>query len=223
VYDEPPTEILHRFVPAHELLDREARDAAGSRPLPAAVLPAHPPRAVVRRRRTRRRILEWPFLIVFALLAAFLVRSYAVQTFYIPSGSMHETLLEGDRVLVNKIGYHMHPVHRGDLVVFRRPPNFPVDDQDLIKRVVALPGETVEAHGRRVFVDGRPLTEPYVEATCKGTETFQPVRVPTGHLWVMGDNRCDSSDSRVFGPIDEDLVVGRAFVLAWPPGRIAWL
>jgi len=168
-------------------------------------------------------MLEWPFLIVFALLSAFLIRTYAVQTFFIPSGSMHETLLEGDRVLVNKFGYHLHAVHRGDVVVFRRPPNFPVDDQDLIKRVVALPGETVEAHGRHVFVNGRPLTEPYVEAACQGTEDFQRMRVPTGHLWVMGDNRCDSSDSRVFGPIEEDLVVGRAFLLVWPPARVAWL
>ena len=222
-YDEPPTEILRRFVPAHEVLDREAREALGATSRPAGPPTAHPPRAVVRRRLARRRMLEWPFLIVFALLSAFLIRSYAVQTFYIPSGSMHETLLEGDRVLVNKVGYHLHAVHRGDVVVFRRPPNFPVDDQDLIKRVVALPGETVEAHGRHVFVNGRPLTEPYVEAACQGTEDFQPLRVPTGHLWVMGDNRCDSSDSRVFGPIEEDLVVGRAFVLVWPPARVAWL
>ena len=117
-------------------------------------LPKHPPRAVVRRRRVRRRLLEWPFLIVFALLSAYLIRAYVVQTFYIPSGSMHETLLEGDRVLVNKVGYHLHEVGRGDVVVFRRPPDFPVEDEDLIKRVVALPGETVEGRGRQVYVDG---------------------------------------------------------------------
>jgi signal peptidase I len=178
---------------------------------------------VVRRRRTRRRALEWPFLIVFALLSAYLIRAYVVQTFFIPSGSMHETLIEGDRVLVNKVSYHLHDVDRGDVVVFRRPPDFQVEDEDLIKRVVALPGETVEGRDRTVFVDGKPLTEPYVEPTCRGTQDFARVTVPAGQLWVMGDNRCNSSDSRVFGPIEDDLLVGRAFVLAWPFDRLSWL
>jgi len=218
--DEPATELLRRYVPVDEVLGREARDGPRRATAPRA---AHPPRAIVRRRRARRRMLEWPFLIVFALLAAFVIRTFAVQTFYIPSASMHETLVEGDRVLVNKVGYRLHDVHRGDVVVFRRPANFPVDEEDLIKRVVGLPGETVEARDRRIYVDGRALTEPYVEPLCRGTEAFKPVRVPAEHLWVMGDNRCDSSDSRVFGPIGTDLVVGRAFVLAWPPDRLAWL
>jgi len=221
--DDEPTQVLRRYVPAHELLDREARELRSSRLRAAGVLPPHPPRAVLRRRRARRRMLEWPFLIVFALLAAFLIRSLALQTFYIPSASMHDTLLEGDRVLVNKVGYHLHAVRRGDVVVFRRPPNFQVEDEDLIKRVVALPGETVQARGRQVLINGRPLAEPYVDRECHGTDDFAPVKVPSGHLWMMGDNRCNSSDSRVFGAIDGELVVGRAFVLVWPPGRVAWL
>jgi len=220
VFDDDATQLLRRYVPAQEMLDREGREPAPDRP---PTLPEHPARAVVRRRRTRRRRLEWPFLIVFALLSAYLIRAYVVQTFYIPSGSMHETLLEGDRVLVNKVGFHLHDVHRGDVVVFRRPPDFPVEDEDLIKRVVALPGETVEAHGRQVYVDGKQLTEPYVDPLCGGTQDFPPVTVPAGDLWVMGDNRCNSSDSRVFGPISENLLVGRAFVLAWPFSRLSWL
>ena len=183
----------------------------------------HPPRAVVRRRRARRKALEWPFLIVFALVSAFLIRQYVVQTFYIPSASMHETLIEGDRVLVNKVGYHLHDVHRGDVVVFGKPPGLEVSEDDLIKRVVALPGETVEGRGGKVYVDGAPLDEPYVEPLCHGTGEFAKVTVPAGKLWVMGDNRCNSSDSRVFGPIGQDLVVGRAFVLAWPFDRLSWL
>jgi signal peptidase I len=217
--DEDATQLLHRYVPAREVLDREEREA----PADTSELRSHPPRAVVRRRRARRRLLEWPLLVVVALLSAYFIRTYVVQTFYIPSGSMHETLLEGDRVLVNKIGYHMHDVHRGDVIVFHRPPNFQVEDEDLIKRVIALPGETVQGIGRKVLVNGRALNEPYVEPACRGTDPFPPVTVPAGHLWVMGDNRCDSSDSRVFGPIEKSLVVGRAFVLVWPPGRIAWL
>ena len=204
---------------ATEVLDRPAPEpAAGTQPKTS-----HPPRAVVRRRRARRKALEWPFLIVFAVVSAFLIRQYVVQTFYIPSASMHETLIEGDRVLVNKVGYHLHDIHRGDVVVFSKPPNLNVSEDDLIKRVVALPGETVEGRGGKVYVNGAPLGEPYVEPLCHGTGAFSKVTVPAGKLWVMGDNRCNSSDSRVFGPIDENLVVGRAFVLAWPFDRLSWL
>jgi signal peptidase I len=208
--NDEPTEVLDRPAP---------NPAAGTQP----TTPTHPPRAVVRRRRARRKALEWPFLIVFAVVSAFLIRQYVVQTFYIPSASMHETLIEGDRVLVNKVGYHLHDIHRGDVVVFQKPPNLDVSEDDLIKRVVALPGETVEGRGGKVYVNGAPLDEPYVEPLCHGTGEFAKVTVPAGTLWVMGDNRCNSSDSRVFGPIDQNLVVGRAFVIAWPFDRLSWL
>ena len=181
--------------------DRPA-DRAATQPEHGRPKPPHPPRAVIRRRRARRRALEWPFLIVFAVVSAFLIRQYVVQTFYIPSASMHETLVEGDRVLVNKVSYHLHDVHRGDVVVFRKPPNLDVSEDDLIKRVVALPGETVQGRGGKVYVNGAPLDEPYVEPLCHGTGDFGPTTVPAGTLWVMGDNRCNSSDSRVFGPIE---------------------
>jgi signal peptidase I len=216
--DDESTQVLRRYVPASETLGRE-QDATQT---PAK--PPHPPRAVVRRRQARRRRLEWPFLIVFALLSAYLIRAYVVQTFYIPSESMTETLLVGDRVLVNKVSYHMHDVHRGDVIVFRKPPRLVADEDDLIKRVVALPGETVEGRGGKIYVNDAPLTEPYVEPACAvATSDFAPVTVPAGDLWVMGDNRCNSSDSRVFGPIEEKDVVGRAFVLVWPLGRFSGL
>jgi signal peptidase I len=183
----------------------------------------HPPRAVVRRRARRRRLLEWPVLVAASLAAAVLIRLFVLETFFIPSPSMHPTLVEHDRVLVNKLSYHLHDVHRGDVVVFRRPPNLHVTDKDLIKRVIGLPGDTVEARGGNVYVNGRLLREPYVPARCKGTQDFLRVAVPSDHVFVMGDNRCDSTDSRVFGPISVDLLVGRAFVRWWPPGRFGWL
>jgi signal peptidase I len=182
-----------------------------------------PSRAAARRRQRRRRLLEWPVLVVFSLLAALGLRTFVVQTFYIPSESMHDTLLEGDRVLVNKLAYDFHDFNRGDVIVFARPPNVNVPDEDLIKRVVGLPGERVEAHDRHVFINGRELDEPYVQKACNGTADFAAVVVPAGHLFVMGDNRCDSYDSRFIGPVDQHLVVGRAFVLIWPFGRIGWL
>jgi len=226
--NDEPTEVLDRPSPKPAVADKPAaagKPATAGKPDTAGkpAKPAHPPRAVVRRRRARRKALEWPFLIVFAVVSAFLIRQYVVQTFYIPSASMHETLIEGDRVLVNKVGYHLHDIHRGDVVVFAKPANLNVSEDDLIKRVVALPGETVEGRGGKVYVNGAPLDEPYVEPLCHGTGDFAKVTVPAGRLWVMGDNRCNSSDSRVFGPIDERLVVGRAFVIAWPFDRLSWL
>ena len=136
---------------------------------------------------------------------------------------MEPTLKVGDRVLVNKLSYDFHDVNRGDVVVFRSPPgeNNP-EIKDLIKRVIALPNETVEAHDGRVYINGSPLREPYLpEGTT--TSQFAPEKIPPGFLWVMGDNRSNSKDSRVFRPIDEDLVVGRAFIRVWPVGSLGLL
>jgi signal peptidase I len=189
-----------------------------------SVLLLHPPRSVVRKRARRRRMLEWPALVVVSLLAALVLRTFVVQTFFIPSQSMHDTLLEGDRVLVNKLAYHLHGINRGDVIVFGRPPNISIPDNDLIKRVIGLPGDQIEARDGKVYIDGRLLAEPYVQKGCTdGTVNLPRTVVPTGHVFVMGDNRCDSTDSRVFGPIGESLVVGRAFVLIWPLGRAGWL
>lgn len=168
-----------------------------------------------------RRTLEWGALIAGALLVALGVRATLVQTFYIPSESMEPTLEVGDRILVNKLSYRLHDVHRGDVVVFERPPNAPQTDEsvhDLIKRVIAVPGDTIEARDDgRVYLNGKVLDEPYLSA---GTRTNDLVlrTVPEGHLFVMGDNRDRSFDSRRFGFVDEDLVVGRAFVIIFPPG-----
>ena len=162
-----------------------------------------------------RNTVEWVLIIGAALVAAVVIKTFLIQAFYIPSPSMEPTLEIQDRVLVNKLSYRLHDVHRGDVVVFERPPNDVGQIKDLIKRVVALPGETVEAHDGTVLVNGRVLREPYLPS---GTVTgeFGPVRVPPDHVWVMGDNRGNSSDSRVFGAIDEESIIGRAFVRVWP-------
>ncbi len=128
-----------------------------------------------------------------------------------------------DRLLVDKLSYHLHSVHRGDVVVFTRPPGVPSTDADLVKRVIGLPGETVRASGGVVYINNRALTEPYVATACDGTRDFGPTTVPAGDVFVMGDNRCDSLDSRIFGPIATSTIVGRAFVIVWPLGRIHWL
>jgi signal peptidase I len=163
-----------------------------------------------------RGIVEWVVILAGALLVAFVVKTFLFQAFYIPSGSMEPTLKIQDRVLVNKLSYDVHDVHRGDIVVFRSPPGEVGSSvKDLIKRVIALPGETVEAKDGKIFINGRALEEPYIRDGVV-TGPIEPKQIPPGQVWVMGDNRSNSKDSRIFGPIDENLIVGRAFVRVWP-------
>jgi signal peptidase I len=181
--------------------------------------------------------VEWVVLIAIALGIALLIKSFLFQAFYIPSESMKPTLNVGDRVLVNKLSYDMHDVNRGDIVVFEAPPRAQSGGiEDLVKRVIGRPGETVSAdENGTVLIDGRPLHEPYLPA---GTVTrFNDVPpgcgtptdvefgcvVPPGHVFMMGDNREASKDSRVFGPIDEETIVGRVFVRIWPLSDVGFL
>jgi signal peptidase I len=177
-----------------------------------------------------RALLEWIGVIVGALVVAFVIRTFLFGAYVIPTGSMEPTLHASpkDRVLVNKLSYHLHDIHRGDVVVFKRPPG--ESDKtinDLIKRVVGLPGEKVDLSGGMVLVNGLPLKEPYINPQCtEGTVTLtgqSSWTIPKGMIFVMGDNRCDSTDSRAFGPIEKNLVVGRAFVRVWPLSHLGWL
>jgi signal peptidase I len=166
--------------------------------------------------RSTRSAIEWVAVIVGALVVALVVKTFLIQAFYIPSESMVPTLEVGDRVLVNKLSYTTGDIGRGDIVVFARPGGPGTDGiEDLIKRVVALPGETVEGRDGKVYVDGEPLEEDYL---VDGVETsvFPPYQVPEDHVWVMGDNRNASDDSRRFKGVPVDDVVGRAFVIIWP-------
>jgi signal peptidase I len=185
---------------------------------PAAV---HEPEPA--RRSSVRSAVEWVVIVAAALLAALLIKTFLLQAFYIPSDSMNPTLVNRDRVLVNKLSYHFHDVHRGDIVVFKRPPE-ETDPKikDLIKRVIALPGETVEGRDGQILIDGRTLKEPYV-AKGSAMNDFPARKIPTGHYFVMGDNRGNSKDSRVFGPIAKSLIVGRAFIRVWPISKITLL
>jgi signal peptidase I len=189
------------------------------------------------KRNTRRTIIEWTILIGSALVIALLIKTFLFQAFYIPSESMRPTLNVGDRVLVNKLSYRVHEVNRGDIVVFETPPNAKDANgriKDLVKRVVALPGETLETRDGLVYINGRQLEEPYIRdgaLTCKNggpqtaatCEDFEPRTVPSADVFVMGDNRTASKDSRSFGPITEDSIVGRVFVRIWPVTDLGFL
>jgi signal peptidase I len=175
------------------------------------------------KRNSVRSAVEWVVIVVAALLAALLIKTFLLQAFYIPSDSMNPTLVQRDRVLVNKLSYHFHDVHRGDIVVFTRPPgeNDP-KIKDLIKRVIGLPGDTIEGRDGQILIDGRVLKESYV-AKNSPMNDFPARKVPPGHYFVMGDNRGNSKDSRVFGPIAKSLIVGRAFIRVWPISKISLL
>ncbi len=196
--------------------------------LPADASGDAPGRPARHRSRTRE-FVEWVAVIAGALAVALLIRTFLLGAFWIPSESMEPTLLRKDRVLVNKLSYRWGDIGRGDIVVFHRPPNeADTTIKDLIKRVVGLEGETIETRDGRVWINDQPLAEPYLrlaEVGCAGSDRPPIVRqvIPEDHVFVMGDNRCNSSDSRRFGPIDEDLVVGRAFVRMWPLGRFGGL
>lgn len=200
---------------------------------------------------------ELPLLVVVALCIALILKTFLAQAFFIPSGSMEETIRIGDRVLVDKLTpWFGSEVERGQVVVFKdpggwlsgesaRPPKDPVgvkqikqtltfigllpssNEQDLIKRVIGVGGDTVkccDARGR-VTVNGSPLDEPYVNPGNAPSEIRFEVKVPAGRLFVMGDHRANSADSRYHldegfqGTISEDDVVGQAVVIAWPFGH----
>ncbi len=195
----------------------------------------------------RRFVGSTPFLILVALGVAILIKTFVVQAFYIPSESMVPTLEVGDRVFVNKILFDAGDIHRFDVVVFENPNSAELPDrsviggflhwlgegiglsqpenEDFIKRVIGLPGETVEIRRHTVYVDGRPLDEPYLtRAARQANGDWGPKTVPEGTLFVMGDNRGNSADSRFglgFVPIDK--VVGKAFIVIWPPSNAGGL
>lgn len=139
---------------------------------------------------------------------------------------MYSTLQTGDRVFVNKLSYRLHDPNRGDVVVLHQLSG--ISQRDLIKRVIALPGETVEVRNCAVLIDGKVLNEPYLDPDvvtptgCGGDYTLGGV-VPEDHVFVMGDNRGGSQDSRVLGTISEDNLIGRAFVVFWPRSNWQWL
>ena len=159
---------------------------------------------------------EYAESLIVAVLLALAIRAFVVQAFVIPSGSMLPTLRIGDYLLVNKFVYLFRPIRRGDIIVFK----FPQDEtRDFIKRVVGLPGETLEIRDEQVLVDGKPLHEPYAvyskppQLRSPAPYHLLPMVIPPGHLFVMGDNRDNSLDSRAWGLLEEAKVVGEASII----------
>jgi signal peptidase I len=223
---ERPAEVPVK-PPADPPTDQDGEDAGKKQPGPLAV------------------VRETVVLVALAILLAVVFKTFLVAAFYIPSGSMEPTLNVSDRVLVEKVSYRFGDVQDGDMVVFVHddlglqpsgPSNpiarffsslgqaiglVPPSDRDFIKRVVGVPGDRITCDGR-LLRNGKPVNEPYL-APDVTTEGCKPARVPAGKLYVMGDNRTNSQDSRSFGLIDRSDVVGRAFVRIWPLTHVGWL
>lgn len=177
-----------------------------------------------------RAFFDWIVVVSVALIVAFVVRGFLLAHFVVDGSSMATTLETGDRVFVNKLSYRLHDPNRGDVVVLHQITG--TTQRDLIKRVIALPGETIEMTSCIVRITGpdetapRVLTEPYLDPAVVSQNCgsdFTPVIVPPNHVFVMGDNRGGSQDSRSLGPINEDDLVGRAFVVFWPRSNWQWL
>lgn len=216
-------------------------------PLPSGPKEETPAAFAFGQKKARRKPLsflrELPGLIIIAFLLALLIKSFLVQAFYIPSQSMEPTLEVGDRVLVNKVVLRFRDPHRGEVIVFENPQAVEPDrnplsafwnwfteglgfasnpEKDFIKRVIGLPGETIEVNRGKVFINSKPIDEPYLHSQ-EDLSDFGPFKVPPGQFFMMGDNRANSQDSRsTLGPIPKDKIVGKAFIVLWPPSRFEW-
>ena len=169
------------------------------------------------------------FIIMLAIVVgmAWLMRTFVVSPYEIPSGSMEQTILSGDKVFSEKLSYYMHGINPGDIVTFDDPE---VAGRTLIKRCVAVAGQTVDLQGGLVYVDGVVKDEPYTSGKpseeltpAPGVEISYPYTVPEGYIWVMGDNRTNSADSRYFGAVPTTSVTGHAFCIYWPFDRMGLL
>lgn len=167
-----------------------------------------------------RTLLDIVILVVVVIVLTFGLRTFVFQAYEIPSGSMEETIMPGDMVFSEKITYYGRDPQPGDIVTFTDPED---DSRILIKRVIATGGQTVDLRDGRVYVDGELRDEPYTQGKpsvelepAYGTEITYPYTVPEGCIWVMGDNRTNSQDSRYFGAVDASAVTGKAIFIYWP-------
>jgi signal peptidase I len=175
-----------------------------------------------------RQVIEWIVVIAVALIVALLVRLFLLQQFYISGPSMESTMFSDDRVLVSKLAYEVGEIDRGDVVVFDRATmnGNKIEHDDLIKRVIGLGGESIEIRDCVIFIDGAKLEEPYLPSRdisltnlsdrC-GVVNMDAITIEDDEVFLVGDNRPQSFDSRMFGAIKKDLVIGQAFVIIWPP------
>jgi signal peptidase I len=172
-----------------------------------------------------RTVLEWAVVVGVALVVALVVRTYVIQTYFIPSISMEPTLQVGDHILVLKAAYTFTSPAVGDVIVFKAPPqehNACQDPevQDLVKRIIALPGDDVRSVGNTIYVNGKVLAQPWQHTQALGTPITNQ-KVAQNRFFVMGDNRPESCDSRVWGTVPRSDIIGKAVLIFWPLSRLS--
>ncbi len=233
-----------------------ATDSGADTSADVGLLPGEPAGSSKRQQKVKRNLPLWQeviVLLVMALALAIVIKTFFVQAFYIPSGSMDQTLVKNDRILVEKMSYWFGDVQRGDIIVFDDPGNWLTAAESthpsnpisrglefvglypagghLVKRVIGVGGDKVKCCDKfgRITVNGVPLVEPYLDGNDAPSDTRFNVTVPPGHLWVMGDNRNDSADSRSHlgspggGMVPDSDVVGKVFTVVWPLSNATWL
>jgi signal peptidase I len=206
--DSPPAQSLTTESPPSEPPPPDSGDGSD------AATPPPPPRS-----RLRRVMVPWGIIVVLGLVIAVVVRLFVFQLYYVPSTSMNPTIKAGDRILVDKLAFHLHPVERGDIIVFRRPAAATCGEglDDFVKRVIGLPGETISGKDGQVYIDGKRLAEPWLpKVSTTYTATFGPDKIPAGDYFMMGDHRTTSCDSRYWGPIKRSAVIGEVVMRIWP-------
>ncbi|MDO4281531.1 MAG: signal peptidase I [Peptococcaceae bacterium] len=162
--------------------------------------------------------------VVIALAIVIVLRMFVLGMYYVPSGSMIPTLQINDKVVVTKLSYKMHEPERGDVVVFKYPPNEEqgLPEKDYVKRLIGLPGEKLEIKNNTVYINDMPVEEPYVNSNTNMPD-YGPITIPEGEYFMMGDNRNDSSDSRVWGFVPEEYLIGKAQLIYWPLAHVGRL
>ncbi len=195
--------------------------------LPPATLDVDESSPVPEKHRSRSRsLIEWGIVVVIAVVVSLLIRTFVFQTFFIPSGSMEPTLQVGDRIIVSKLSVELGTIHTGDILVFKAPKAVETvcadDVADLVKRVIGLPGQTLTSKGNTIYVNGKPLAQPWTHNPVLG-KAIGTVVVPKNHYYMMGDNESDSCDSRFWGTIPRSSIIGKAFIRIWPLSRLGFL
>jgi signal peptidase I len=163
-----------------------------------------------KRKKSSSSAFDWVKAVIVALILAVVIRGFILEPTYVQGPSMLNTMKTGDKVIINKLIYRFKSPARGEIIVFHTP-----QDRDLIKRVIGLPGETIQVKNYRVYINGKLLQEPYLNFSTQ-TSTVPPTKIAANHLFVMGDNRLNSTDSRELGPIPIDEIIGRAEFIYWP-------
>ena len=183
--------------------------------------------AEIQRPSILRRFFSFVVMVVVVLGCAFLIRTYVCEPFEVPSASMEETIMTGDYIFAEKVSYQFGEPQQGDIAVFADPQ---IPSRTLVKRVIATEGQTINLIDGKVYIDGVELTEAYTSgqptyplSTAGNVSISYPYTIPEGYVWMMGDNRTNSLDSRYFGPIDEDTLFGKAILIYWPLNEIGLL